>query len=63
MSTPECWDVAENLAEGYTFYKNTNEINQELDIIKSITREEIRDAAKKYLNKNQRVVLYYLPAK
>ena len=55
--------VAENLAEGYTFYKNTAEINQDLDIIKSITREEIRDAAKKYLNKDQRVVLYYLPAK
>ncbi|TKK64944.1 insulinase family protein [Ilyomonas limi] len=55
--------IAENLAEGYTFYKNANEINQELDIIKSITREEIRDAAKKYLNNNQRVVLYYLPAK
>jgi len=55
--------VAENLAEGYTFYKNTNEINEELNIIKSITREEIRDAAKKYLNTNQRVVLYYLPSK
>jgi len=55
--------VAENLAEGYTFYKNANEINEDLSIIKSITREEIRDAAKKYLNKNQRVVLYYLPAK
>jgi zinc protease len=55
--------VAENLAEGYTFYKNANEINEELNIVKSITREEIRDAARKYLNKNQRVVLYYLPGK
>ncbi len=55
--------VAENLADGYTFYKNANNINEELGTIKSITREEIRDAAKKYLNKNQRVVLYYLPAK
>jgi len=55
--------VAENLADGYTFHKNTNEINEELDLVKSITREEMRDAAKKYLNKNQRVVLYYLPAK
>jgi zinc protease len=56
--------VAENLAEGYTFYnKNTNQINEELDQVHKITREEIRDVAKKYLNKDQRVVLYYLPAK
>lgn len=56
--------VAENLADGYTFHdKNTNEINKELDIIKSISREEIKTVAKKYLNKNQRVVLYYLPKK
>jgi zinc protease len=56
--------VAENLASGYTFHdKNTNDINEELDKIKSITREEIRSVAKKYLNKNQRVVLYYLPKK
>ncbi len=56
--------VAENLANGYTFHnKNTNDVNEELDIVKSITREEIRDVAKKYLNQNQRVVLYYLPKK
>ncbi|TDO21544.1 M16 family metallopeptidase [Pedobacter duraquae] len=56
--------VAENLSNGYTFHnKNTNDINEELDAIKSITREEIRDVARKYLNSNQRVVLYYLPKK
>lgn len=55
--------VAENLAEGYTFYKNTNHINEELNTVRTITREEIREAARKYLNPNQRVVLYYLPAK
>ena len=56
--------VAENLANGYTFHnKDTNDINKELDVIKSITREEIREVAKKYLNKNQRIVLYYLPKK
>lgn len=53
--------VAENLANGYTYYKNTNEINEELTVIRSITREDIMNTAKKYLNKNQRVVLYYLP--
>jgi zinc protease len=56
--------VAENLANGYTFHnKNTGDINNELTEIKSITREDIRDAAKKYLNPDKRVVLYYLPAK
>ncbi|MBV4358063.1 M16 family metallopeptidase [Pinibacter aurantiacus] len=55
--------VAENLADGYTFHKNTNEVNEELKEVRSITREEIRDVAKKYLNKNQRLVLYYLPKK
>jgi predicted Zn-dependent peptidase len=55
--------VAENLADGYTFYKNTNNINTELDEIRKINRQDIQDVAKKYLNKNQRVVLYYLPKK
>lgn len=56
--------VAENLAKGYTFYnKNTNYINTELDEIRKITRKDIQEVAKKYLNKNQRVVLYYLPKK
>ena len=55
--------VAENLANGYTFFNNTNHINTELDQIKAVTREDIREVAKKYLNPNQRVVLYYLPKK
>ncbi|RZM20905.1 MAG: insulinase family protein, partial [Pedobacter sp.] len=56
--------LAENLANGYTFHnKNTNEINEELKLIRSITREEIRDVARKYLKKDGRVVLYYLPKK
>lgn len=54
--------VAENLADGYTFHnKNTNNINTELDEIKKVTRQDIQAVVKKYLNKNQRVVLYYLP--
>ncbi|MEO6136669.1 MAG: pitrilysin family protein [Ginsengibacter sp.] len=55
--------VAENLANGYTFYNNTNHINTELKKIKAVTREDIRNVAKKYLNPNQRLVLYYLPKK
>ncbi len=56
--------VAENLADGYTFYnKNTNNINTELDEARKVTRQDIQNVAKKYLNANQRVVLYYLPKK
>lgn len=53
--------LAENLANSYTFYKNTNYINQELNDYKKITREQIREVARKYLGPDQRVVLYYLP--
>ena len=40
---------------------NTNLINTEIDIYRSITREEIMEVAKKYLKVNQRVELEYLP--
>lgn len=53
--------VAENLANGYTFYNNTNHINEELGKIRAVTREKIREVATKYLTKNNRVVLYYMP--
>lgn len=56
--------VAENLATGYTLYnKNTNNVNEELSKIRGVSREDIRDAAKKYLQPTSRLVLYYLPAK
>lgn len=56
--------VAENLAAGYTFYnKNTNHINEELEEVRKVTRQDIQDVVKKYLNPNQRVVIYYLPKK
>ena len=53
--------IANSLAEYYIFYDDTNLINSEIDIYRSITREEIRDVAKKYLNSNQRLTLNYLP--
>ncbi len=56
--------VAENLANGYTFHnKNTNQINTELEEVRKVTRADIQNVVKKYLNKNQRVVVYYLPKK
>nr|WP_317631909.1 pitrilysin family protein [uncultured Flavobacterium sp.] len=55
--------VAENLASYYLLYGDVNLINEEIKIYQSITREEIRDVAKKYLNTNQRLILDYVPAK
>ena len=55
--------VAENLASFYLLYGDVNLINTEIEMYRSITREEIRDIAKKYLNPNQRLILDYVPAK
>jgi predicted Zn-dependent peptidase len=55
--------VAENLASYYMLYGDVNLINTEIEMYRSITREEIRDIAKKYLNPNQRLILDYVPAK
>jgi len=54
-------NIAEGLANGYTYFKDAGRINNELENYNSITREDLRNAARKYLNKNNRVVLHYLP--
>ena len=53
--------IANSLARYYMLYDDTNLINTEIDIYRSITREEIKDVANKYPNPNQRLVLEYLP--
>ena len=53
--------IASSLATYHQLYGNIDLINEEIDIYRSITREEIRDVAKKYLNPNQRLELEYLP--
>ena len=53
--------IAGTLATSYMLYGDTDLINKEIDIFRSITREEIRDVAAKYLKPNQRVVIDYLP--
>ncbi|MDO5656661.1 MAG: pitrilysin family protein [Flavobacteriaceae bacterium] len=51
--------IAHSLATNYLLYGDTSLINEEINIYRSITKEEIRDVAKKYLNPNQRVVMEY----
>ena len=55
--------IAENLAKFHMLYGDINLINSEIELYHSITREEIRDVAKKYLNPNQRLILDYVPSK
>jgi len=52
--------VANSLVRNYLLYDDVNLINNEIDIYRSITREDIQRVAKKYLNPNQRVELEYL---
>ncbi|OUS01508.1 peptidase M16 [Flavobacteriales bacterium 33_180_T64] len=53
--------IANSLVRNYMLYDDINLINNEIDIYRSITRQEIQDVVKKYLNPNQRVELEYLP--
>ncbi|NVJ89964.1 MAG: insulinase family protein [Flavobacteriaceae bacterium] len=53
--------IAASLARYYLLGGNTNQINKELEIINSITKEEIREVAIKYLAKDRRVIMDYLP--
>lgn len=52
---------AGNLATFHTFYGDANLINTEVDNYMEITKEDLREAAKKYFVPTNRVVLYYLP--
>tara|TARA_B100002052_G_scaffold210250_1_gene192333 strand:+ start:616 stop:1932 length:1317 start_codon:yes stop_codon:yes gene_type:complete len=53
--------IANSLASYYLLHGNVNLINERLDIYKSITKEEIRNVANKYLNKDSRAIIDYLP--
>ena len=55
--------IANTLADSYLLKRNTNLINEEINIYRSITREDLRNAARKYLNSNQRAIINYLPKK
>lgn len=55
--------IAHSLAHNYMLMGDTKLINKELEIYRSVSRQDIMNAAKKYLNPNQRVALDYLPEK
>ncbi|HKK59346.1 MAG TPA: pitrilysin family protein [Salinivirga sp.] len=52
---------ANALARNYTYFKNTDLVNTEIEKYRAVTKADIKEAAKKYLTKDNRVVLYYLP--
>lgn len=54
-------NIAHALADAYMLQGDTNKINTELQMYQSVTREDIRNVAQKYLGKNQRVIVNYLP--
>jgi predicted Zn-dependent peptidase len=53
--------LAENLSNDKLIFDDASRINTEIYNFLSITKQDIVDAANKYLKKNQRVVLDYLP--
>lgn len=55
--------IATSLATYNVLQGNTNLINKEIDIYRSITREEMKAVANKYLKPNQRVIINYVPEK
>jgi predicted Zn-dependent peptidase len=52
--------IASSLATYHVLYGDISLINNEIDIFKSITREEIQEVAIKYLKENKRLEMDYL---
>jgi predicted Zn-dependent peptidase len=53
--------IAENLANFEVYFGDANLVNTELEKYNKVTREDVLKVAQKYLNKDNRVVLYYVP--
>lgn len=53
--------IAQNLAESHVIFGDTEYINKEMEMYSKVTQADLQRVAKKYLDLNGRVVLYYLP--
>ena len=53
--------IAESLANYHVYFGDANLINTEIERYMRVTREDLMEVAKKYLTKENRVVLHYLP--
>ncbi len=53
--------IAETLADNHVYGGDANLINTEIENYMKVTREEIQEAAKKYLVDENKVTLHYLP--
>ncbi|QLG45622.1 M16 family metallopeptidase [Costertonia aggregata] len=53
--------IANSLARYHVLYGDTELINKEIEIYRSVTREEIKEVANRHLKSNQRVIIDYLP--
>lgn len=55
--------IGESLATYDVLFDDTNLINEEIEIYRSITPQDIKRVANEYLKSNQRAEIYYLPKK
>mgnify|MGYP000859437158 CR=1 FL=1 len=53
--------ISEGLADAHVYFGGANHVNEELGKYLKVTREDIQRVAKKYLTKDARVILHYLP--
>lgn len=53
--------ISESLANYEVYFGDANLINTEIENYNKVTRQDLLNVAKKYLNRDNRVVLYYVP--
>ena len=53
--------IAEELATSYTYFKNTNAVNEVLKRSTDFTKEQVIETARKYIRPEAKVSVYYLP--
>ena len=55
--------IAESLANYEVYFNDANLINTEIERFRKVTPQDLQNVAKKYLVKDNRVVLTYVPKK